>query len=335
MAVIPQSEWEQLNTVKFAALTTVTSLARNSVMHPLWVMKTLEQVDVRKQTGSMLAEQIKLVRDTFANSGVQGFYRGFWFSTIALTPSYLVYLLSYQRWKYELNSDSLPGGVRAASPFIAGILARMVSVPLHVPADVVSQRMLLPSNRGHGCAAVAREIWAQEGCRGFFRGSVATSVEFGLAAAVFWLVYENAKAYSYELSARPLGTKDREVDTFKVVPFFAGMLGGLSSGLVTLPINVVKTRMQVGAASSQAKLAKCRGASGICTSHLSCCPGICHVNHYNTFTAGVSHIYRTEGTRGFVRGCLPKLLSRGPVFAVTSLIYEVTVEASVSSKYCT
>eukprot|EP00667_Euglena_gracilis_P017220 EG_transcript_18112 len=310
-------EWDRLHLPTFAALLLATGVAEELVLHPLWVLKTVDQVtphSAASPPAGLLRQQWQLAQALHRRTGWRTFFRGFWVSNCSALPCYVLYMLAYHWAKHQYAGQHLPSVIRDAAPFWAGLTAELATLPLYVPIDVLVQRMLLERHRGQPAVVVARHIWAEEGLRGVYRGSHITALQFSVGSAVFWAAYEGTKAAAQRV-LRPLG----EVGDM-AVPVVAGMTAGLLSSLFTLPIDVVKTRIQCGgtAGSAVGGLPVAAAAAGA-------------VAPYRTLWGSVRHMYATEGPRGFFRGLVPRLVARGPLGAVSSVVYEFCLRHSMAA----
>lgn len=82
----------------------------------------------------------------------------------------------------------------------------------------------------------------------------------------------------------------------------AGALGGFTSGVVTCPLDVIKTKLQAQGAAAAAK-------------------GAGHSRMYNGLVGTASVIWREEGIRGMYRGLGPIVLGYLPTWAVWFTVY--------------
>jgi hypothetical protein len=46
-------------------------------------------------------------------------------------------------------------------------------------------------------------------------------------------------------------------------------------------------------------------------------------HRYTTTIGGLKSLWKTEGLAGYFRGTLPKILSRGPISALSAVMYEM------------
>lgn len=307
-----EAEWQRLDVARFSLYRFTLGFAEGVVCHPLWVLKTLDQIDDRPSSSALrkqgnLSYWYKLTVDIYRRNGIaNGMFRGFWIGQVVGMFPNVASLIMYQKLKFDFENNEyhLPEGVAKSGPFWAGLVSETGAFPVQMPVDVVSQRMQVQDTRGMGSWGVIRHIHRGEGYSGFFRALDLTLMEYAVAAASFWLVYEYAKPPLYRLMFGFAGNRSRidsyrELDSFKLVPFGAGCFAGMVSALVCLPLNTVRTRVQASSDGSSRSLDAVRA------------------------------LYVLEGPRGFFRGMVPKLMSCGPLAAISSVIYETCLEQAM------
>lgn len=312
-------EWNELSIFRFSLLTSTCGAAENLIYHPLWVLKTRDQLDTTPSKNH-LKRQLELCKQLYKQQGIcHGFYRGFWFGTLTSTPPYLASLLLYLKLKHDFA-----GGTTVPTwfaPTLAGWLSEVAVLPLVVPSDIICQRMQLENAVGKTSMQLARQIYSEEGVQGFFRGTGLTAFKFCLGAASFWSFYEHGKSVEDWLLQR--NRKDNSIVAAGGQGLTAGAAAGIGSTLVTLPIDVVKTRLQCGVMAAEQALMGPWADKGCNPLMRSLAP----------ILRESQHIYLHEGIRGFFRGYVPRLVSAGPAAGVSSLIYEVLLHCS-SLKSC-
>lgn len=187
----------------------------------------------------------------------------------------------------------------AAAGTIAGLFA---AIALH-PLDTVKVRFQVQDGVVHAArftsvrGAVA-DIWAREGARGFYRGVVPACVGAGASWGLYFYFYEAAK--------RRVAGADRPTS---LQTAYAAWEGGTLTSLLTNPIWLVKTRMQLegggggggagGAVATGASSAT--GVTGLATVGTKLAP-------YASLRGALASILREEGVRGLYRGLVPALL---------------------------
>ena len=201
-------------------------------------------------------------------------YAGLPAALVGGLPGTVLYLSTYEATKNFLSSNSssslsssLPPLPPSLQHFVSGLVAEAVACVVYVPVDVVKERMqvqeysLLSSSssssapfspyRNSGDAL--RQIVKTEGLSGIYRGYWATLLSFGPFSALYFLLYEDAKArvsqsyYNGDSSSLP----------FPALVSLSAVSAGLASFL-TSPLDLGKLRLQVyrrgGLSSSSSNL---------------------------------------------------------------------------------
>lgn len=205
--------------------------------------------------------------------------------------------------------------------FFAGAVASLVTQSIIVPIDVVSQRLMVndrspqaaptpsgPSTssstksshaRGLSTAtfapgkqngfALARLIVQQDGVRGLYRGFGASVATFVPSSAIWWSAYgayQKALWHQYEgLTGRQASgeLQARSPSEVVAVQTSSALLAGCTSAILTNPLDVVKTRLQVAS----------RQRSG----------------QQPSFRAIAQQLLAEEGAKGLLRGVAPRITS--------------------------
>jgi hypothetical protein len=140
-----------------------------------------------------------------------------------------------------------------------------------------------------------------EGIRGYFAGLSATLAQSPPSTAVYFLTYEYAKATGLSL------TGGRHADG---VYFAAGAASELFASLVFVPLEVVKSRLQLGDNPH-------RATGGLVASH----------TNFPTIRAALAGIYAERGWAGLTAGWKSGLVQDVCFSAVQFLVYENTKSA--------
>jgi len=288
-------EWQKINLKRLAVALGITSLVENLFYHPWWVLKTREQVEVIN-AGGVWRNSFLFAQKIWKKEGIKALYRGFWAGSIGSLPSAYLYLVTYHKVKHELNTTNSSLTLQMCAPFLAGVSAEMVALYFFVPIDVITQRMQLHNTVGKNSFSIAMDILYKEGIRGMYRGTLLTLLKLGIGSGVWWLTYEENKYAMSKITGKPPST---------FIGILAGFLAGIVSTIVTNPLDVVKTRIQVQASDK----------SGI---------------PYSRAVAGFIEIWQKEGWLGLNRGLVPKLISQGPLSAFWAVIYELALKYSIS-----
>lgn len=296
MSVSPQSsgaEWERLNLPVLLGLNLVFSVGESVIYHPFWVVKTHVQLH-GAMTTSAPVDTASSARAFIAERGYRGLWRGVIPSVIVTTPTYLLFLVGYHKIKHVMmGSDNAT--IRNIAPAAAAVISEAACLGFHIPMDVVVQRMQLP-NSPKRAIDVAKITAKEFGFRGIYRGTSLTSMNYALGTGMWWYSYESFKV----LIQGPNGPDTPSV--FSLPAFGAGLGSGAMTTVLLNPLDVIKTRIQ----TLQGEKA------------------------YSTFFGAVREIARIEGVGGFWKGLTYRMVSRVPLSAGSSVIYEFTLQSSLN-----
>ena len=188
------------------------------ITNPLWVLKTRMLSSDRSAAGaypSMWAGARHILRE----EGVAGFYRGLFVSLIGVSHGAVQFAV-YEPLKRFVaatqnknddddnnnNNNNNDHGRRSSrrqlsnneTTLIVSTVAKFVAGAVTYPYQVVRSRLQnynADARFGRGIAGVSRQLWREDGGRGFYRGVVPSVVRVMPATWVTFLVYENVKYY--------------------------------------------------------------------------------------------------------------------------------------------
>ncbi|GAB7347944.1 hypothetical protein MBLNU459_g5455t1 [Dothideomycetes sp. NU459] len=187
----------------------------------------------------------------------------------------------------QANPGLSPSLIESVAGFTAGIVSTLV---VH-PFDVVKTRLQVdPNNRSQigDSLRITKNILRNEGSySALYRGLMPNMLGNSISWALYFLWYGNIKDFIG--SYRP----DHKLTSGDY--FLASGASGILTAFFTNPIWVIKTRM----------LSTARNAPGA----------------YTSIRQGTTHLWNTEGVRGFYRGLVPSLfgVSHG---AIQFMAYE-------------
>ncbi|EPS74614.1 hypothetical protein M569_00141, partial [Genlisea aurea] len=247
-------DWEMLDKSKFFFLGAALFSGVSGLLYPIVVMKTRQQVTLND------VSCFKMTRSIFRNEGLSGFYRGFGTSMMGTVPARALYMGALEITKSYvsyISSDHL-GLPEASSSTIAnaaaGLSAAMAAQLVWTPVDVVSQRLMVQGSIGlkkyNGGIDAFRQIIHSDGVKGLYRGFGISILTYAPSNAVWWASYSlvhrgisgsyfNNNNNNGERACRPDG-----VSVVAIQGVSAAMASG-ASALVTMPLDTVKTRLQV------------------------------------------------------------------------------------------
>ena len=196
----------RLTPVDFFISSGLAGATTQVLTNPIWVLKTRMVSSDRSAAGaypSMRAGAALLFRD----EGLRGFYRGLGVGLLGVShgavqfavyePAKRVYFARRRRQRHTSTTD---GGERITNEATVGIstLSKLVAGAATYPLQVMRSRLQnydAEERFGRGVRGVVRQLWLEEGVRGFYRGLVPGVVRVLPATWVTFLVYENVKYY--------------------------------------------------------------------------------------------------------------------------------------------
>uniref|UniRef100_A0A1I8GDS3 Solute carrier family 25 member 44 n=1 Tax=Macrostomum lignano TaxID=282301 RepID=A0A1I8GDS3_9PLAT len=259
----PVIELYQLDKRKFFPLSTVGSLTVQVVTYPLTLLRTRLQL---QEGHKVYRGLLHCFRTVLGQEGVQGLYAGFWVKNFQVLSS-VMYAYTYERVREDTRGMS-----PTMRSFLGGGCASLVSQTVLVPLDVVSQHLQVLS-RAPGASsrtltpiciseaeastapgralAVVRTLYRRNGVAAFYKGYVISIAHFVPNSALWWAFYNFycdaiGRAAVALMSVGQPGPQDpQQLPPRLPVQLASAPLSGMSSGLITNPIDVVRVRMQV------------------------------------------------------------------------------------------
>ncbi|KAK1367945.1 solute carrier family 25 member 44-like [Heracleum sosnowskyi] len=250
-------DWNKLDKSKFFCLGSVLFSGVSGALYPIVVLKTRQQVLVRGAPCYRLAGSI------LKNEGIRGFYRGFSTSLMGTIPARSLYMGTLEIAKSNVSSFAVKFGFSevSAAPIAnaaAGLSAATVAQLVWTPVDVVSQRLMVQGGSNLSSATLKysggidafRKIVYSDGLRGLYRGFGISIFTYAPSNAMWWGSYSVANRLIWSGLGRYFRKKDeggiRPSSTSVVaVQTASSVMASGVSALVTMPLDTVKTRMQV------------------------------------------------------------------------------------------
>ncbi|EKM76588.1 hypothetical protein AGABI1DRAFT_115693 [Agaricus bisporus var. burnettii JB137-S8] len=199
-----------------------------------------EFVKTRSQFGGKKEGPIAIIRDTVKKHGITGLYSGCMALVVGNAMKAGVRFVSYDNFKHRLADSE--GKVSTPRSLLAGLGAGMMEAIFAVtPSETIKTKLIddakrpNPQYRGlvHGTASIIR----QEGISGIYRGLFPVMMRQGANSSVRFTTYLTLKQF-VQGTARP-GQPLPSAITFGI-----GAIAGLVTVYTTMPLDVIKTRMQ-------------------------------------------------------------------------------------------
>ena len=177
---------------------------------------------------------IKLAR----HEGLQSWWKGLSPTMIMAVPATVIYYTTYDQLKFRFGFK--PGEKNYKAPILAGSIGRTVAVVAICPIELI--RTKLQSRTGYTYTellSVVRNAIAQNGVLSLWRGLMPMLFRDVPFSIIFWIGYENLKLRFTNtfFSSSSYGSL--------TVPFLSGSIAGGVAATFTIPLDVVKTHMQV------------------------------------------------------------------------------------------
>jgi len=199
-----------------------------------------EFVKTRSQFGGKREAPITIIRETLRTKGITGLYSGCTALVVGNAVKAGVRFVSYDHFKQMLADKE--GKVSAPRSLLAGLGAGMTEAIFAVtPSETIKTKLIddskrpNPQYRGlmHGTVSIVK----QEGILGIYRGLFPVMMRQGANSAVRFTTYTTLKQF-VQSNARP----GQPIPTS--ITFGIGAVAGLVTVYTTMPLDVIKTRMQ-------------------------------------------------------------------------------------------
>ncbi|KAI8058495.1 mitochondrial carrier domain-containing protein [Syncephalis plumigaleata] len=141
----------------------------------------------------------QVAKQVFQKYGLSGFYRGGAITILRDAPGYGAYFWAYEGMKRQLGIENTPYNhitdPVALQLLLCGGIAGICTWASIYPLDVIKSRVQtqldsLDERRSVSATECARQLYRQEGLRGFTRGLSVTLIRAFPVNAVTFLIYE-------------------------------------------------------------------------------------------------------------------------------------------------
>lgn len=152
----------------------VGSIISTVSLNPITVVKVrLQNNPVYKSVGLSeaavsLSPLRNVIRNVIAQHGVTGFWAGTRTGIVMSVPNTVLYMSVYEKLKISLAGDSRLDPIRKVTPALAGAMARMVSVTIISPLELI--RTIQTGGASESIGVIAKSIVEKEGIKGLYKG---------------------------------------------------------------------------------------------------------------------------------------------------------------------
>ncbi|SCW01892.1 LAFE_0E09560g1_1 [Lachancea fermentati] len=285
----------------------------DSVMHSLDTVKTRQQ---GAPNAKKYQNMISAYRTIFVEEGLaRGLYGGYTAAMLGSFPSAAIFFGTYESTKRKMIGDWAVNDT--ISHLTAGFLGDLVSSIVYVPSEVLKTRLQLQGkynnphfqsgyNYKHLRDAIAT-IVRTEGWRTLFFGYKATLSRDLPFSALQFAFYEKFRELAFKIENK---TPEDDLSVFSEL--FTGAAAGGLAGIITTPLDVIKTRIQTQLPISVT-------AETLTESK--------PVTIENSLIKGLSAVQKSEGLRGFFSGVGPRFIWTSIQSSIMLLLYQVTLKS--------
>lgn len=251
-------------TVSFIAGSSA-GLVSSLALQPFEVIKTRMQAHKLNMgpTKGMFATAGCVVR----NEGVKGLWAGVTASCVRTAAGAGLYFFLLERVTRELNQrfpkvegEKSSAAAEGARMFAVGAASRGLAATLLCPITVVKTRMEYAAMSGatyHGVGNALWQVASKEGARGLFSGLGSTLARDAPFSGLNLLMYYKARAMMADVAAGQ-GRELTALDTL-----IAGAVAGGIATFATHPPDVLRTRVQLKAATSLMRIVREEGVRAL------------------------------------------------------------------------
>lgn len=171
--------------------------------------------------------------------GIGSWWKGLSPTLLMAVPATVVYYTSYDQLKILFGFQPKQSNILA--PMFAGSLSRTVAVIGVTPLELLRTKIQSRQNYSYGQVwSVVQTATRSDGFFSLWRGLFPMLLRDVPFSIFYWVGYEYLK---YELISCRFDPH--------IVPFIAGSISGASAAVLTNPLDVVKTHMQVSLGESE------------------------------------------------------------------------------------
>ncbi|CAL9730542.1 mitochondrial magnesium exporter 1 [Monosporozyma unispora] len=290
----------------------------DSVMHSLDTVKT-------RQQGAPLSSKYKNMwhayRTIHIEEGIsRGLYGGYTAAMLGSLPSAAIFFASYEYTKRLLINDCHLND--SFSHLSAGFIGDFVSSVVYVPSEVLKSRLQLQGryNNGHFYSGynyknlrdAIRTIVKEEGASALYFGYKATLVRDLPFSALQFAFYEKFRQWAFVGEGKLIDQDELSI-TNEVL---TGACAGGLAGIITTPLDVIKTRLQTQQPSSKETTGTVR-------------PLVLS----NSIGRNLQLIYQREGLWNLFNGVGPRFVWTSVQSSIMLLLYQITLKMLNQTQY--
>ncbi|KAH3672703.1 hypothetical protein WICMUC_004109 [Wickerhamomyces mucosus] len=286
----------------------------DSVMHSLDTVKTRQQgaPSIVKYKNMVNAYQIILKEEGI----LRGLYGGYGAAMLGSFPSTALFFGTYEYTKRTLINDWNFNDT--FTHLLSGFLGDLASSVVYVPSEVLKTRLQLQGryrnpyfNSGYnykGLFDAARTVVYKEGVGTLFFGYKATLCRDLPFSALQFAFYEKFREFAFTFNELDFKKDDLSIS----YELYTGAAAGGLAGIITTPLDVIKTRIQT------------QNPSSISSTTVKA-PAQAAILNTSSIVRGLSIVHKTEGLSGLFSGVGPRFVWTSIQSSIMLLLYQVTL----------
>lgn len=289
----------------------------DSAMHSLDTVKTRQQ---GAPNASKYKNMLHAYRTIFVQEGVRrGLYGGYGAAMLGSFPSAGIFFGTYEYSKRKMIDDWQIS--ETVTHLTAGFLGDLVSSFVYVPSEVLKTRLQLQGRYNNpffdsgynykNLRDIISTVVKTEGTGALLFGYKATLARDLPFSALQFAFYEKFRQYAFSIESKDIGRDDLSITS----EISTGACAGGLAGIITTPLDVIKTRVQTQqpiTMEAQASPAK-------------------PVNLSGSLLYSLQTIYKSEGVLGFFSGVGPRFIWTSVQSSIMLLLYQITLRGLNSS----
>lgn len=283
----------------------------DTAMHSLDTVKTRQQ---GAPSASKYKNMLTAYRAIFLQEGVRkGLYGGYGAAMLGSFPSAAIFFSTYEYSKRKMIDDWQIN--ETTTHLTAGFLGDLVSSVVYVPSEVLKTRLQLQGRFNNpffdsgynyrNLRDAISTIVRTEGMGALLFGYKATLARDLPFSALQFAFYEKFRQWAFTVEGKDMGSDDLSVAS----EIYTGASAGGLAGIITTPLDVIKTRVQTQQPSSvEGSSSKPLKLSG-------------------SLFSSLRTVYTSEGFLGFFSGVGPRFVWTSIQSSIMLLLYQMALRS--------
>ncbi|CAG2174228.1 unnamed protein product [Oppiella nova] len=237
---------------------------------------------------------VPLVTQVLRDEQLLGLWKGTVPSLLRCVPGVGLYYcsLDYLKTQFCTTASGETTQPSAVQALCFGVVARSFSGSVLIPVTVIKTRYESGVFAYGSLSQALRHTYMSEGPRGLARGLVPTLMRDAPFSGLYFMFYSQLK----QLVLTSSSTSPNNTSISPILTFTIGLNAGLMASIVTHPMDVVKTRMQL------------------------------YPKEFSSLISTLALIMKEKGVKGYFCGLLPRMLRRTLVASMSWTVYEQLVK---------